>query len=250
MIVLYRKLLPYILFLGFIIWVFGNSTIVAKSKYDIVTIAETIQQEQKLNIEEWSVIARENSTTVRNLHDFQQEAKKLQHEFHEFDWKLDSGADQAMKVSGVLKNADTGLTESIKLVASRQNNVPNSYIIYEIKGHNWDNGGKAFFNNVFESRINDIFRGKPSIFSCVKGVFSDNIDTVLTSETERLLDLFHADEVESVKEKNFVSVSSHTDLFKRTLSMEKLNLQVALRTEGLGGKTTFVVGTPIITFEY
>ncbi|MER2141229.1 MAG: YwmB family TATA-box binding protein [Priestia megaterium] len=34
------------------------------------------------------------------------------------------------------------------------------------------------------------------------------------------------------------------------MTKEKLNLQFGLRTEGLGDRTNFVVGTPIRTLEY
>ena len=33
-------------------------------------------------------------------------------------------------------------------------------------------------------------------------------------------------------------------------SKKNMNLQIGIRSEGLGAKTTIVVGTPIITIEY
>jgi hypothetical protein len=244
-----KKLFPYIAFLGFIGFLFGNSTIVAKSKNDIVTMTDIIQHEKYLNMDEWSVYAREKNTNIRNRNEFQATLLKLQGDYPHFHWNTKEEL-HGLKASGTFDNAAAGLTESIELVSTLKKSHPVTYIIYEVKGHFWEKRNAAFFENSFQIRLNDIFRGNPSIFSCVKGIFSDNIDTVLTSKTGKLLDLFKAEEIESIKEKDFVSVSAHTDMFARTLSMEKLNLQVGLRTEGLGGKTTFVVGTPIVTFEY
>lgn len=91
-----------------------------------------------------------------------------------------------MKALAVFKNPETGLTESINLMASLEKAEPISYIVNEVKGHTWENRYSTFFENAFQNRKKDIFRGNPTIFSCVKGVFNDNIDTVLSTETARL----------------------------------------------------------------
>lgn len=244
-----KELLPYILFIGFIGFMFGNSTIVAKSKADIVVMTEIIQQEKNIKIENWSVYAREKNTEIKDENDFNNAVKKISEVFPKSQWKIEKQTNE-MKALAVFKNPETGLTESINLMASLDKAEPISYIVYEVKGNKWENRYSAFFENAFQNRKKDIFRGNPSIFSCIKGVFNDNIDTVLRTETARLLDLFQAEEIESIKERNFISVSANTALFNQTLTNKQLNLQLALRTEGLGGRTAFTVGTPIITFEY
>ena len=76
------------------------------------------------------------------------------------------------------------------------------------------------------------------------------MNSVFAIEMERLLNLFKAREVEGVQEKNFSSISAHSTLFTQTITNEEINVQVGLRRDGLGSKTSFVIGTPIITFEY
>ncbi|WP_180954416.1 YwmB family TATA-box binding protein [Bacillus sp. V5-8f] len=244
-----KKILPYILIVGFMGFMFGNSTIVAKSKADIEILTERLQHDRNVNIQEWSVYAREKNNTIKTEQEFNQAVEKIGEAFPKAKWTFVKDNNER-KAIAVIKNPDSELTESIRLMASLESNEPVSYLIYEVKGHSWDSRYSAFFENVFQTRKKDIFRGNPSIFSCVKGVFNDNIDTVLSTETARLLDLFKAQEIESIKESNFISLSAQTPMFSQTFTNKQLNLQLALRTEGMGGKTTFVVGTPIITFEY
>jgi hypothetical protein len=67
-----------------------------------------------------------------------------------------------------------------------------------------------------------------------------------------LLDAFNAKEIEALKEESFISTSAYTPMFAERIETNKeaMNLQLAIRTEGLGGKTNIIVGTPIITIEY
>ncbi|HVH96580.1 MAG TPA: YwmB family TATA-box binding protein, partial [Bacillus sp. (in: firmicutes)] len=46
--------------------------------------------------------------------------------------------------------------------------------------------------------------------------------------------------------------TAYSPLFGETIQTmtDEINLQLGVRKQGLGGKTTIVVGTPIITVEY
>ncbi|RFU64237.1 YwmB family TATA-box binding protein [Bacillus sp. V59.32b] len=244
-----KKFLPYIVFIGFIGFMFGNSTIVAKNKTDIITMTERLQHDRNVEIEEWTVYAREKNTDIRSETDFNKAIEKLSKAFPHFKWEVDKNKGE-WKAQAEYKNSGTGLTESIKLMATDNKTEPVSYIIYEVKGQSWEDRHALFFGKTFQNRLTDIFRENPTIFSCIKGVINDNIEKVLRNEIGRLLELFQAREIESIKEDRFISVSAQTSMFEQTLTNEELNLQLALRTDGLGGKTTFVVGTPIVTFEY
>ena len=63
---------------------------------------------------------------------------------------------------------------------------------------------------------------------------------------------FKRKELEKLEETSFISASAYTPLFQESIegTSGAMNLQVGIREEGLGGKTTLVVGTPIITIEY
>jgi len=49
-----------------------------------------------------------------------------------------------------------------------------------------------------------------------------------------------------------MSVSANSPMFTGSIENQRdnMNLQIGIRSERLGGKTTIVVGTPIITIEY
>jgi len=245
-----KKMFTYIVMLGLIAMLFGNSTIVAKGKTDIVKMTELIEKEESLTIESWSVYARERTLSIKDEHSFESEVKKLNLKFPLFIWKREDNA-RGWKAIGTYTNAETKNTETINLMSTRENNQMVTYIIYEVKGDHWNHEISSFFTTIFEKRLIDIFREKPLIFSCIQGTISDTMNTVLTSEMTRLLGVFKGKKIESMKEPNFISVSGQTSLFGQYLGKKHhLNLQLALRTEGLSGKTTFVVGTPIVTFEY
>lgn len=244
-----KNFLPYIVFIGFIGFMFGNSTIVAKNKTDIITMTEQLQHDRNLEIEEWTIYAREKNTEIRSETDFNKSVEKLSKAFPHFKWEVEKSNGE-WKAQAEHRNSGTGLTESMKLMATDNKTQPVSYTIYEVKGQSWEDRHAYFFENTFQNRLTDIFRENPTIFSCIKGVINDNIEKVLSDETGRILELFQAREIESLKEDHFISVSAQTSLFNQTLTNENLNLQLALRTDGLDGKTTFVVGTPIVTFEY
>ncbi|MGX2961757.1 YwmB family TATA-box binding protein [Peribacillus sp. JNUCC 23] len=244
-----KKTLTYIVFLGFILIFLGNSTSVAKNKSDIEKIIEQLEANINIEIGDWSVYAREKTLMIETRKDFNKEVKKLQRIFPDFTWTI-TAEEEKWTATATYVDPQTNLTESLHLMSTQEKSDIVSYLIYEAKGHSWNADYSSFIEGDFQDRKKVIFRGKPATFTCVKGTFNDNIDTVLTSESIKLLGLFQAEEMESIKEPHFISVSAKSNMFTETLTHESMNLQLALRTDGLGEKTTFVVGTPIITFEY
>lgn len=244
-----KKMLTYIVFLGLMVILIGNSTIVAESKPDIVKMVGLLQEDKDLDIGDWSVLTREINKEITTKQEFESEVTALKRKYPQFQWYRKDDA-SGWKAEALTYNVDSGLTESIKIMTTEEKFDKVTYVIYEVKGKKWKKANNAFFTATFQNRVNDLFIGTPSIFSCIKGSINDNMDSVLNSKTEDLLDMFQAREIESVHETNFTSISAHSTLFKQPLTKEKLNLQFGLRTEGLGDRTNFVVGTPIITFEY
>jgi TATA-box binding len=245
-----NKLVLYIVIIGLSVILFGNSTIVANSKLDIMKMAELLEKEQGLELGEWSVYAREEVTGLQTKEDLDHEVSKLQKSFPEFTWEKETQA-ESYKAAATFKDVEKGIIESINLMSTHINSELVTYMVYEVKGQQWNNASSAHLERSFQNRIKDIFRGNPTIFSCIEGIINDTIDEVLSFQTTRFLDLFQAEEIESLREPTFVSISGKTEMFRQTLTTDgQMNLQLALRKDGLGSQTTFTVGTPIITFEY
>lgn len=243
------RMLVYIVLVSFIVLIVGNRIIMAGDKTDIITMAEELAKEEMLNIEEWSVIAREMNTEITTKKEFKRKVKALQHMYPAFHWNI-VWDDRLWKAETSFDQVTDNVTEYIRIVTTEEHNRYITYIIYEVKGHGWEEQHFASLFTTFQTRINHIFQENPSVFSCIKGSVNDNMDTVLAAEMKSLLHLFNAKEIEGVQEENFISTSAYSTSFKQTLPNEEINMQLSLRQDRLGDKTSFVIGTPIITFEY
>lgn len=244
-----NRILVYIALSIFIAVFAGNHPMQARDKLDLVTIADILEKEENLSIEKWSVFARQINNKITTKKEFENKISTLKKKYPEFQWN--TVKDKAVwKAEASLSHAKNNVTELIRIVTTVEHNNKMTYIIYEVKGHRWDTKIPSYLESVFQQKMNYIFTKNPSVFSCVQGSINDNMDSVFAIETEELLNMLHAKEVEGVREKNFASITAHSNLFTQTIANEKINVQVGLRRDGLGSRTSFVIGTPIITFEY
>lgn len=217
---------------------------------DLAKIGSVLQAENIL-LNEWSFYAREHLTGLKSEKDVQEYVEKLKQQFPDWSWSVKNGSEhwEVTAVSPTSKHHN----EMLQIMATHTKQPIDAYIVYRVTGREWDKASEVFFTtDQFKNRLSDIFRGNPTVFSCMKGVISDKIDTALSALSGRLLNSFNAKEMEALKEENFMSVSASSPMFTGTIDNRKnnMNLQIGLRSERLGGGTTIVVGTPIITIEY
>lgn len=244
-----NRILAYIALAIFMVIAVGNSTIVARDKMDAITIADVLEKEKNLSIEKWSVFAREINNEITTKKEFENKVSALKKEYPEFHWNV--VWDHAVwKAEASLPHIKDNVTEFIRIVTTEEHNNSATYIIYEVKGQQWNKESSTFLQTEFQSKLNYIFQENPTVFSCIGGSINDNMDSVFATEMDRLLNLFEAKKVEGVQEENFSSISAHSRLFTQMITNKEINVQVGIRRDGLGQKTSFVIGTPIITFEY
>jgi hypothetical protein len=227
--------------------VMGTKMTAADGGLDIVKIAGAFQTEDIL-LEEWSFYAREHLVDLNTENEVQEYVKELKAQFPDWDWSSHETSDkwEVTAVSPTSKHHK----EMLQIMATHTNQPVSAYIVYKVSGNEWNKEMESFFTeNQFKSRLSDVFRGNPTIFSCMKGSVSDKIDTALPVVASELLEVFEAKETEALKEDTFMSVTANSPLFSDSIAQD-MNLQIGIRSEGLGGKTTIVVGTPIITIEY
>jgi hypothetical protein len=242
---------------GYIFLQFTNKSIIAsvtdgvsnRNSNDLITIASVLE-DQQVSVQEWAVHSREHLTSFTKKEDVQKFQSQLVKDFPKWDWSIHEDNN---KWEAVATQSSNDYKETIKIMATLTNRQLHSYLIYEVKGTKWNQQTMTFFSEKWNSRISDIFRGNPTNFSCMKADISDKIETSLneTVVNDWLL-AFQAKEIESLHESAFVSISATSPLFAETIQTEndKMNLQLAIRSNGLGAETTLVVGTPIITIEY
>ncbi|WP_187118985.1 YwmB family TATA-box binding protein [Bacillus marasmi] len=244
--------------ISFILVQFGNRpTEATKSKpnsnapeaIDLITLAERIEGEN-IEIDEWSIHAREKLTSVSDTKDIENYINSLKKQFPTWDWT--EASNDAHWEATALSTDHSTFQESVKIVSTRTKQSTQAYVIYEIKGQYWTEDTVKHLNSGLRSTFSNIFRTKPQIFSCVQAELDDKMISTLSTTTKGLLKALNANEIESLSEESFISVTAASPLFAESLkrNQESINLQLALRTQGMGAKTTLVVGTPIITIEY
>jgi hypothetical protein len=230
-----------------LIAVLGSRLTAASGELELIKIADAFQTEDIL-LEEWSFYAREHLVDLKTETEVQEYVKELQQKFPDWDWSTSETSDkwEVTAVSPTSKHH----TEMLQIMATHTKQPVNAYIVYRVGGNEWNKEMESFFTkDQFKTRLSDIFRGNPTIFSGMKGSISGKIDTALPTVASDLLEVFDAKEIEALKEDTFMSISANSPMFSDSIARD-MNLQIGIRSEGLGGKTTIVVGTPIITIEY
>lgn len=238
------------LLVGFIALTIGNKITIASSQSDLLTINRILHEEENITINEWSLHAREKLEDVQSLKDVKDYQKEIKEVFPEGKWE-EVKNHQSVQMKMTFSDT-TFMEESIIISISLTTESPSTYIIYEVKGEETAEKDMKRVNKEINEKISSIFRGKPAIFSCIKGEFSDKMNETLPYYVTQLLDAFQANTIEALEEEDFVSTSAYTPIFKESIDNQakEMNFQLGIRTHGMGEKTTFVVGTPIITIEY
>jgi hypothetical protein len=212
------------------------------------TIAHVLEN-HGVTIRQWTVYTREYAHDIENDAAFFKKLAELKKANRAFHWSFDTNH-HLKKATGTYQHPF--FQEKIQLIMTVVNNKPQTYILYEVKGLNWND---EIWKEVVEKigkKSNQLFVKQPTFFTCIQGDFSDNMKGGLFDYASHLLREFQAKPVESLQEESLVSLSAYTGQWENVLptsSDHPMNLQLALR-ERLGGTTSVVVGTPIITIEY
>ena len=236
--------------MGLAVLAFGNNITNAKEQLDLFTINEYLKKEKNITINEWSLYAREKLENAQKNMDTKEYQKVLNNKFPELKWQ--ESKNKQSRILRAIISSDEMVEETITISTSLTTELPQTYVIYEVKGNDFTKFRKGERQKEIEANISAIFQEKPAIFSCIKGEFNDKINKSLPYYVNHILKAFQAKQVEALKEDEFISVSAYTQIFEEKVnnSNEAINVQVGIRKQGMGGKTTFVVGTPIITIEY
>ena len=221
----------------------------AKDEDDLFKIASILEQ-QNVHIHKWSLTARELLETVQTKQEAERKLDQLRKQFSHWDWTI-SKDDERWEAKAVF-TPKKDVNESIRMLSTVTDRQVQTYIVYEVSGNGWNGKTREFIEGSILERMNDIFHGKSTVFSCVYGDFGDIMNKSVSEHVDQLLQAFQAQEIESLQENSFISTTAYTPLFGESIQTmtDEMNLQLGVRKQGLGAKTTIVVGTPIITVEY
>lgn len=233
---------------GLVLFQLENRTAVSAQEQDLDLLKMvSVFKTEHILLDEWSFYAREHLVDLKSEKEVKEFAHGIQQKFPDWKWTESSTNEKwELKAQSPTSNFHQ---EMIQIMSTRTNHSTDAYTIYRISAPKWNKLSETFFTSKqYKKRLSSIFYEKPMIFSCINGEFSGKMNSALPKTVANLLATFKAKEIESLKEDNFVSVTAHSPLF--TESIDNRNLQIGVRSEGLGAKTTVVIGTPIITIEY
>ncbi|MDQ0232114.1 YwmB family TATA-box binding protein [Metabacillus malikii] len=202
-------------------------------------------QKQNIKINEWSLYTKSNVEKKTA-----EEMKLFADQYRHYNWTFEEG-DDFDKAVGVYQNKEHKITEKLQIISTHKNQIEDTYILYEVNGVGM-RSNMAEMNEYFQNQAFDIFREYPTTFACVNGTVDDMMKVGLHEINEELLKQFDAHAIERLEEDEFLSISAKTTMWEDFIPAlnDEMNLQIALRTDGLGDSTTVVIGTPIITSEY
>ncbi|WP_338471020.1 YwmB family TATA-box binding protein [Niallia sp. XMNu-256] len=235
-----KKLIMVLFGLSAVGLIFLNITN-AKTKSDLFIMA-SILEEENVDIDQWTLHGREPLESSQK----EEKLSSLMSQYPDWNW-IKSGEQENWEATGVFTN-EWGITETISILSSEGH----SYLMYEVNGNGWNQEIKDSLQNVTFPKINEVFHEKAMIFACIYSEIDGNMYESVSTHASKFLQAFQAEEIETLREDNFVSATAYSPLFSESIKghTERINLQLGLRNQGLGGKTTLVVGTPIITIEY
>ncbi|WP_171038252.1 YwmB family TATA-box binding protein [Aquibacillus sediminis] len=208
----------------------------ASTLSDLESLVDLVEQED-LSIDSWEVMVKEkiDSENLANITEKVTQYMGDETTVHKEDTDV-------MTKQVYQTTKQDGITETFTILeASHQIEV-----IYTIKGEN--DYKTEDLANIAHSHL-DIFTKNATIFTCISTQVNDTIDNVYVFDT--LLSNLQVETLDHIQEEDFQVVSGYSPRFETAIphSDRAMNVQMAAR-EGLGGKTTITIGTPILTIEY
>jgi hypothetical protein len=246
------KQLAMVAFISFFGMLFSLHTFGESIPANVTGAAEEIihvMENGDIQLEGWTLYARENTEKLHSEKEMQAWVTNKKEILEGFTWSALKEDGHGFKLTATNIEDET---EKITFIMYGQKENMSTYIIYEISGTKWNETIASNVKKKLNVRSMQLFEEFPVLFTCVKGSAGDQTIDALDKKAKTLLKAFDANVVESVSEKQFVSYSAYSNHFKSAISTDNsaMNVQLALRNEGMGGKTTVIIGTPIITIEY
>ncbi|RXJ02916.1 hypothetical protein DS745_04850 [Anaerobacillus alkaliphilus] len=226
-----------------------------KSTGELAKIIE-VMDKHEIELTDWTLYTREHLNSWKTEGEYEEEFRLLKENTPEFTWEPLANDELRGQKKAVATRTyhDTRVTETLTYIVYPHNEQLHSYLIYNVHGEKkvtedqWQT-----LDWIIQNRLEDLFQNNTKIFTCVSGNSSDKLNFGFKKQADALLADFSAQTIESLKEETFISISAYTNIWNNSLTTnnQNMNLQVAIRaTQGLGGKTTVTIGTPIITTEY
>lgn len=202
----------------------------------------SIVEEEGLSIQQWEVLAKENI----NPEKANEIAAFMEDHYPDASLSTEERDHGTKLIWNRHKNND--VSETYIIVIPDDSNYDYEFI-FKLNGSAWNPSIVEYSQEIITTMKNHFFTENVTKFSCLKTQPNDKIDNVIF--LENVLKNWNVQTLDEMKENDFVVLSGYTSRWETVIPTadKPMNIQLAAR-KGLGGKTTFTIGTPIIVTEY
>lgn len=205
-----------------------------------------IAVQNNINVNTWTMYIKEPIKQFTTMSDLDKSVSTFMKTEKDYKWSKKQAEKDHFKIEGKKESANLELEEKVLIIIYSQNGKYNLSITYDIKG-NWNESKWPAIFNMYKNKIENY-----STFYTVQG--TANVEQSLYNEASHLLADFSGEEVQSLNENNFVSLSAYTKRWENKLPLgdnQYMNLHIAYRvTSESTNKVKVTIGSPIITSEY
>ncbi len=211
---------------------------------------ESVLQQKNIQADSWQIFTREKSSDIKDIQVFQKKVNKIKRDLSSFHWNKISEVSGYYTFTGTFIDPKNGVKGSVSLFAYPHKGHFQSYLVYEIAGTNWDEKIAETVKRQTATNLSKIQHHQMTFYTCVKAHEGATMNNGLSKSVNGILHTLHAQPVEEVSEKTFVSISAYTNYWKDNLTTghKLMNVQVAMRQTG--DSATLILGSPIITTAY
>ncbi|MDC3425019.1 YwmB family TATA-box binding protein [Aquibacillus sp. 3ASR75-11] len=223
--------------------IYVNTTNATTSSFREIKEMDKALQRENLEVSKWQIIVKESVTRDR-----MNQLKPKVKEFFSVSTFETEETSEVEKLSAPIPQKNKQVTEQFTILEPK---ASDEYVevIYTMTGTVLNEDTIMNNSSKLAKLSNTLFTSKMLKFSCVTSTTSDKINSV--NFFEKIEDTLQVQPLNQLDENGFHVQSGYTQKWESSIPYEnnQMNVQVAIR-EGLGGKTTITIGTPIITSEY
>lgn len=205
-----------------------------------------IAVQNNINVNTWTMYIKEPIKQFTTMSDLGKSVSTFIETEKDYTWSKKQAEKDHFKIEGKKESSNLELEEKVLIIIYSQNGKYNLSITYDIKGK-WNERKWPAIFNMYKNKIESY-----STFYTVQG--TANVEQSLYNEASHLLADFSGEEVQSLNENNFVSLSAYTERWENKLPLgdnQNMNLHIAYRASSEStNEVKVTIGTPIITSEY
>lgn len=231
-------------FIGFLILLLLiiNSQVVRGEEEKVIRIVNYLH---KMNVEinEWTIFIKDHPKSIKSLIEYKECKAELKAQNPDFTWEEEIDENHHIKLTGIGINNEME-SERIMLSVYMVGNKYQMLKTYSFKGESWS-------EKRFNQKVNNIHKQQQLYFT-IKSENNKITIKNLSKIAEKMIENLSASEVESLIEKDFISISAYNDnwgSYIPTNNGKKINLQIGIRRNA-DSLVDITIGSPIITEEY